>query len=352
MPALPSLDLAPADDAITREIAPTHARHPDAFETVTNSPQVRGAVHDRPTAAAGGVANLTDLPLRDHAALRLLAQLRLLTYAQLRSACYPHAHPSVTRRRMAQLVRAGAITVWESPARTGGHTRFALPTPATLEVQLAALSRDAAVAPFGPLIALMLPQTTKRALRLAKGVPAPNWLPHQVEVNALVLRMRDTLPLRWLSTWDCPFPRRLASFDLPQPDYVLVEEHDAGPHLVFGEHDRGSEPIARFVERKVLLYAALAAFPEACTRYFGSSTFSVRVTVTDPVHRAPMRRLTELLEATYRAGGPDAARWFRFALAGWLHATPAGAVWLAPGDAVNHDSLRPSEHGLRPAHEP
>lgn len=347
MSALPSGEPTPATDAITRRSALHGTRRPDAFATVTNDPPVRDAVRDTAAFPAEGVANLTNLPLRDHVALRLLTQLRLLTYAQLRSTCYPHAHPSVTRRRMAQLVRAGAITVWESPARTGGHTRYALPTPSTLQAELGALVRQAAIAPFGPLLELMLPQTTKRALRLVNGAAAPNWLPHQAEVNALVLRMRETRPLRWLSTWDCPFPRRLASFDLPQPDYVVVEEHEQGPQLVFGEHDRGSEPIARFVERKALLYAALAAFPEACAQHFGAASFIVRVTVTDPVHRAPLRRLAELLEATYRACGPDSARWFRFALAGWLNAAPNAAVWFAPGDTVEHDSLRWSAHPLR-----
>jgi len=350
MSARPAPEPAPADDAITRESAPPNGWHPDAFVTVTNHPPVRDAIRDSSATPTKGVANLTSLPLRDHTALRLLTQLRLLTYRQLRAACYPDAHPSVTRRRMAQLVRAGAITVWESPTRTGGHTRYALPAPATLQAQLSALARDTAVAPFGPLIQLMLPQTTKRALRLADGAPPPNWLAHQAEVNALVLRMRETRPLRWLSTWDCPFPRRLASFDLPQPDYVVVEEHEAEPQLVFGEHDRGSEPIARFVERKVLLYSALAAFPEACAQHFGAARFLVRVTITDPVHRAPLRRLAELLEATYRAGGPDAANLFRFTLAGWLHAAPAETIWLAPGDMLQHDSLRWQQHRLRHAH--
>lgn len=196
----------------------------------------------------------------------------------------------------------------------------------------------------------MLPQTTKRALRLEGRGAAPNWFAHQAEVNALVLRLREAVSLRWMSSWDCPFPSKLASFDLPQPDYVLIEETSAGPRLVFGEHDRGSEPVDRFVARKVLLYAALSAFPEACAHHFGLPAFTVRVTVTDPVHRTPLRRLADLLEATYRAGGPDVTRWFRFTLAGWLHGVPDEAIWLAPGDAVEHLTLRSSDHQLRSAH--
>jgi hypothetical protein len=344
------LAAAPATDAITRDAHTAPSSHPLAFETPANGPPVRGAVRDRRATNVGDVANLASLPLRDRAALRLLVQLRLLTYAQLRTACYGSTHASVTRRRMGQLVRAGAITVWESPNRTGGHTRYALPTPATLQAELHAVARDAALQPFQPLLKLMVPQTTKRALRMEPGMPAPNWLPHQAEVNALVLRMRAETPLRWASSWDCPFPQRVASFELPQPDYVLIEEHADGPRLVFGEHDRGSEPVARFIERKVFLYAALATFPEACAHHFGISAFTVRVTVTDPAHRAPLRRLSDLLEATYRAAGPTAAQVFRFTLAGWLHAAPSDAVWLAPGDAIVRESLRWSEHALRHRH--
>lgn len=346
---LPEDRAALPQDAITHEAGPVVRAHPDAFATATNPTPVRDMVRDTlPVRGRGGVANLDALQNRDRQALRALVQLRLLTYNQLRELSYPNAHPSVTRRRVQQLVRAGVITAWESPARSGGHTRYALPTPVAVRTVTAALLRETAAEPFAPIIRLMLPQTSKRALQLA-GRERPNWLAHQMEVNALVLRLRGATPLRWMSSWDCPFPSRLASFDLPQPDYVVIEQHTDGPRLVLGEHDRGSEPIERFVMRKVLLYAALAAFPEACAQHFGLPTFTVRVSVTDPVHGAPMRRLHDLLEATYRACGPDSARYFRFSLAGWLHAAPAEPVWFAPGDAISHDSLRWSDHALRHA---
>jgi len=336
-------------DAITHEDERDEAAHQDAFATAANPTPVRDMVRDTPPVRGGGVANLDALQERDRQALRALVQLRLLTYNQLRTLSYPHAHPSVTRRRVQQLVREGVVSVWESPARSGGHTRYALPTPVAVRTITAALARENAAEPFAPLIQLMLPQTTKRALQLA-GRARPNWLAHQMEVNALVLRLREATPLRWMSSWDCPFPNRLASFDLPQPDYVIVEQHTDGPRLVLGEHDRGSEPIERFVARKVLLYAALAAFPDACEHLFGMSTFTVRVSVTDPVHRAPMRRLLELLEATRRAGGTDVTNLFRFTLAGWLHAYSQEPIWFAPTDAPPHMSVRWQEHVARHAH--
>jgi hypothetical protein len=224
-----------------------------------------------------------------------------------------------------------------------------LPTPSAVRAINAALAHEAAAESFAPLIRLMLPQTAKRALRLS-GRTRPNWLAHQMEVNTLVLRLRETTPLRWMSSWDCPFPSRLASFDLPQPDYVVVEEHAEGPRLVLGEHDRGSEPIERFVARKVLLYAALAAFPDACEHHFGVRTFTVRVSVTDPVHGAPMCRLRDLIEATRRAGGAEVANLFRFTLAGWLHAYPQEPIWFATIDELPHTSVRLQDHAPRRAH--
>lgn len=333
-------------NAITHERASTTTQHPDAIATVANSLPVRDTDRDVIATKPQGVANVEHLPERDRAALRTLVQLRLLTYHQLRLAAYGAAHPSVTRRRVAQLSRLGLVSTWEAPSRAGGHTRYAIPSPAAVRTTTATLERDTRDAPFAPLVQLMLPSTTRRALTLT-AASRPNWLAHQTEVNTLVLRWSSVHPLAWASTWDCPFPSRVASFELPQPDYVLVETRAEGPHLVFGEHDRGSEPIDRFVARKALAYAALAAFPEACLRYFGMETFSVRITITDPLHRTPMQRLRDLLLATRRAVGPDMAGHFYFTLAGWLHAAPTDAIWFAAHDDVPQASLSWRDHAGR-----
>jgi hypothetical protein len=340
---------AVAHDAITHDNGAGELAPPLAIAPVANPTPDRDMVRDTRAERAAGVANLAVLQSRDREALRALVQLRLLTYNQLRALSYPNVHPSVTRRRVQQLVREGVLTVWESPTRSGGHTRYALPTPSAVRAMNSALLRETAVEPFAPLIRLMLPQTAKRALQL-NGRARPNWLAHQMEVNTLVLRLRQATPLRWMSSWDCPFPSRLASFDLPQPDYVVVEEHADGPRLVLGEHDRGSEPVERFVARKVLLYAALAAFPEACEYHFGLPEFTVRVSVTDPVYGAPMRRLRDLIEATRRAGGAEVANLFRFTLAGWLHAYPNEPIWFASTDELSNTSARWQEHAPRYAH--
>jgi hypothetical protein len=211
----------------------------------------------------------------------------------------------------------------------------------------AELARSVESEAFAPLVRLMLPQTTRRALTLTPAARPP-WLAHQVEINTLLLQMNTARDLSWMSSWDCPFPPRLTSFDMPQPDYVIVENAAGARRLVFGEHDRGSEPIERFIARKVLLYAALAAFPEVCEEHFGFRAFTVRVTVADPIHRAPTRRLRDLLSATRAACGPDVAGLFRFTLAGWLHAYTHAAIWAGTRDDLAHDSVRLQDHTLSP----
>jgi hypothetical protein len=187
----------------------------------------------------------------------------------------------------------------------------------------------------------MIPRSQRRPLELASCTP--KWLPHQREVNHLVTSIATSPERRvlWASSWDCPFPSRAGVFVLPQPDYVLVEEVDGAPRLVFGEHDRGSEPLDRFAARKVALYSALAEFPDVCEQQFGIAAFRVHVTVTDPLRRAPMVRLHALLEAARSAERPDI---FRFTLGGWLHAYPAAPIWFGAGHSPETASAARAAH--------
>jgi hypothetical protein len=125
-------------------------------------------------------------------------------------------------------------------------------------------------------------------------------------------------------------------FTMPQPDYVLVDEVDGVPQLVFGEHDRGHEPLDRFAARKIALYSALAEFPEVCEQQFGIATFQVDVTVIDQVRRAPIARLRSLLEAARASIRPDI---FRFTLGGWLYAYPEAPTWFDMSRAPTRDSV-------------
>jgi hypothetical protein len=126
-------------------------------------------------------------------------------------------------------------------------------------------------------------------------------------------------------------------FTLPQPDYVLIEEREGVPRLIFGEHDRGTEPVERFIARKVELYSALARFPEACQTYFGFRSFEVHVSVIDTLKRAPIERLRALHTAAGMSAAPGI---FRFTLGGWLFAYADKAIWFVAEQSPSNDSVR------------
>jgi hypothetical protein len=191
----------------------------------------------------------------------------------------------------------------------------------------------------------MVPRSHRRPLTL--GDNAPKWLAHQREVNHLVTSIATSPDRRilWVSSWDCPFPSRIGMFTLPQPDYVLVEAVNGTPRLIFGEHDRGHEPIHRFIARKITLYSALAEFPEACEQQFGIATFRVDVTVIDPLRRIPIARLRSLLDAARSSMRPDI---FRFTLGGWLYAYPHAPIWFDVSRPPAYDSVAVRDHPISP----
>lgn len=285
--------------------------------------------------------DITALTARDLVVLRALVLLRVLTYAQLHRLAFASADPSITRRRIRHLVRTGWLTTWEAPSRRGGHVRYAHPSAATIRLILPTLTPDAA---WAPLVARMLPRSQRRPLEL--GSEPPKWLAHQREVNHLLVSIVSSASRRvlWASSWDCPFPSRAGMFTLPQPDYVLVEDIDGTPQLIFGEHDRASEPIDRFVARKVALYSALAAFPELCEQLFGIRSFRVHVTTIDPLRRKPIARLRSLLDAARTSERPDI---FRFTLGGWLSAHLSRPLWFDVDARPMNDSVAHRDHAKR-----
>ena len=72
----------------------------------------------------------------------------------------------------------------------------------------------------------------------------------------------------------------------PQPDYVLLQQTSEQFCPDFGEHDRATEPIARWSEK----LAAYAAAREWSEDLFGHSTFMVDVSVLIPWGH-PLNRL-------------------------------------------------------------
>lgn len=321
----------------------TDADDPDAFGAGFEAPPDEGVVQGGVEAEDQGVnqprlaEDMTQLTARDKAVVRHVVFLRLLTYSQIHRLAFPNVtdRPTV-RRRIRHLERSGWIHTWEAPARHGGHTRYVHPTAIALRSVLPTATAHAAQEPWAPLVRLMVARSGRRQ-EFELGSDMPKWLAHQREVNHLVASIA-TAPERrlvWASSWDCPFPARFGMFTLPQPDYVLVEEVDGVPQLVFGEHDRASEPVERFVRRKVALYRSLAAFPEVCERLFGLRTFRVHVTAIDPITQHPIARLRALMDATRAHGASDI---FRLTLGGWLFAYPSAPIWFAPTTAPMTES--------------
>jgi hypothetical protein len=275
---------------------------------------------------------------RDAALLLVIVQLRIASIQQLAKALFPNVSIVVARRRIRALQRDGWVRTWDRPVPSGGAPRYVYPTPKALQwafPRLVELVRDGAAE---RLVSLMIPDSTKRLTQLGDGAE-PQWFAHQDEINRLVLARVHAAGGRivWSSAWDCPFPDRLNGFKAPQPDYVLVTQHEEGAHvLLFGEHDRASEPIARWGEK----LAAYAAAHELSEQLFGAP-FTVEVSVVDPVGRRPLKRLEAIAEAVRDAG---CSRFVRLTLAGWLHALPHEAIWFSEGAVPSHGSLNPREH--------
>lgn len=343
---MPQTSLSPLDgglepDKENNQISVTAAApHSDAIGAVNQPQGDQGGSWgtDQGTATAAHDLDVARLTARDIDVMRHLVRLRLLRYDQLHRLAFANVDRSIARRRIRQLSRSGWLATWEAPSRCGGHARYAHPSAGAIRALLPTLVPEAA---WAPLIARMVPRTQRRPLEL--GIGTPKWLTHQREVNHLVASIA-TAPERrilWASSWDCPFPSRVGMFGLPQPDYVLVDEVDGAPRLVFGEHDRASEPIDRFTARKLTIYSALAEFPDVCEQQFGIASFRVHVTVIDPLRRAPIARLRALLDAARSAERPDI---FRFTLGGWLYASPAAPIWFGVDRPPQRASIAPSDH--------
>ena len=286
-----------------------------------------------------GLPQLPNVTGRDTDAVTIVMLLRLLSYDQLRRLVFPSKDGSVLRRRGLLLEKEGWLKGWDAPVAHGGRIRYVHPTRRALRWALDSLGARTNAEPWAPLVRLMLPRSGRKPLTLGDGT-IPKWLPHQREVNHLVTSIATSPGRRvlWASSWDCPFPTRAGMFTLPQPDYVLIEEREGLPHLIFGEHDRGTEPVERFIARKVKLYSALATFPEACQKYFGLRLFEVHVSVIDTLRRAPIERL-RVLQAAAKSAAPDI---FRFTLGGWLFAYPTEKIWFA--GPPESESVRWQDH--------
>jgi hypothetical protein len=272
-------------------------------------------------------AALTALPPRDRALVLAVARMRVLTYGQAGRLLFDGRHASIVTRRARGLVRAGWLRRVRPRVERGGAPSYLLPSARGLAAALDLLLAGTEGSPLSVLVRRMVPMRPRKPLALAET----SSLAHQREVNELLVAYARVSELRvlWASSWERPFGRGPDAALLPQPDYVLVIERTGSPVLIFGEHDRGHESLAHFRATKAERYAPFALLPDAAAAAFGITAVEVWVTVTDPVTRAPRRRLQHLADVILAAG---AAPITRFALAGVANARPATA--FAPATAL------------------
>jgi hypothetical protein len=275
---------------------------------------------------------------RDATLLLLIVRLRIASIQQLANAAFPDVSVVVARRRLRALHDHGWIRVWDRPVPSGGAPRYLYPTAKALRWAYPRLLELARGTPAEQIVRLMIPDSTKRLVQLEAG-SEPQWFAHQDEITRLLLARSAAAgeDLLWASSWDCPFPDRLNGLKAPQPDYVLVTIHDGKALLTFGEHDRATEPMTRWMEK----LAAYAAAREVGEDLFGHAEFTIDVTVTDPLRRAPHRRAREIVNTVRTA---ECHGFVRVTLAGWAHGFPTSSIWFTRGVPSSHDSLNPSAH--------
>jgi hypothetical protein len=281
--------------------------------TPENTPST---VSEHPGARAEQPLRTADGPVvpRDRQAILHLVRMRILSVDQLARLTYFGANKTVARRRLRLLRDQGWIDLWQRPVSHGGGVpRYAHPTRRALAWGHAVTSAATEGTVLGPVVQLMLPRTARQPWKLESGV-TPMFLAHTEEANDVLVSWvrRSGERVLWLSSWDCPFPEHVEWRPMPQPDYVVVVERNGIAHLIFGEHDRGTEG-RDVVARKFRTYRTWIDTPEITHRTFGFPRFHVVVSVAG--ERAP-RRLQQLAQLAHDEGaesftslllaGPDA----------------------------------------------
>ncbi len=230
----------------------------------------------------------------------LAVLLRVMAYEDMRGLLFRHQHDAQVRKAVLRLARSGWVTRWSVPVARVGRLGHVHPTARALRATLPRLVAATSGEPWAPLIRLMVPRTRDP---LDLGPLRPKWFAHQREVNRIATTILRTRHALWMSTWDAPFPpAALGGIAFPQPDYVAVFATDHGPELIFGEHDRGSEPLDRFRDRKLRAYARLAA---RAGTLLGVPTFRVRVTVSEDAPGGAPQRLARLRNEVRAFGAAD-----------------------------------------------
>jgi hypothetical protein len=269
---------------------------------------------------------------RDRQAVLHLVRMRVLSFDQLARLTYFNANKTVARRRLRRLRDQGWIEIWERPVAGGGAPRYAHPTRRAYAWGETVSKRATEGTVLAPLIHLMTPPTPRQPWKLAPGL-LPLFLPHTEEANDVLIAWlhRSGERVLWLSSWDCPFPEHVEWRPMPQPDYVLVLERGGVPHLVFGEHDRGTEG-HEVVARKFRTYRMWSETPEITQRIFGFASFHVVVTVSGD--RAVRRK-----DHLHRLAAEEGVERFTHVMLAGPDAVPALPTLIAPAMDFTHCSF-------------
>jgi hypothetical protein len=231
---------------------------------------------------------------RDAVAVMHLIRMRVLSYDQLSRLTYYAGNKTVARRRLRRLQERGWIHTWDRPTARGGAPRYAYPSRKALAWGHAVMLASTEGTALDPLVRLMVPATPRQPWKFEPGV-MPLFLAHTEETNeALIAWLRRSGErVLWASSWDCPFPEHVEWRTMPQPDYVLVLEREGSAHLVFGEHDRGTEG-REIVARKLRAYRTWMETPDILARTIGFRSFHVFVTVSGERAARRLDQLTQL----------------------------------------------------------
>lgn len=255
------------------------------------------------TRSRGTKEHLQDAPAEkaDRVALLRLVDLKYLSTAQLRDACFRDTDLSLVRRWMRRLQQDGWVRLWRPPVARGRAPQYAIPTSRGVRWALVEKERRCVGTELETLARLTIPRRERAPVAMA-GAGLPPFFAHQCGVNDAVITLeRPGVEVLWSSTWDRPLPKTIGTFTPPQPDgIVVVRRRDGALHLLFLEHDRATEKPAVFARSK-RGYARLALTPALVASTFGIPTFQVLVTVDAP---DVARRIMELHKATRAARYP------------------------------------------------
>lgn len=261
-----------------------------------------------------------------------------LSLKQVQQLVLYRLDPSEVRGLLKRLTAEGLLVVERARLDRVPNQPFVCLTPAGLTVALDTLLRQAAGQSWERLAQFSITAMRRRAAMPAHDERAPR-------AKARLLLECDSHPeqdvfMPFAANWQPMLPTDLRGISLPEPAYVGVVNLDGREVLIFGECDNATQSLGAF-RRRMELYAQLARRPDFVEQVFGYRDFHVWVTVADPVQRAPMIRMRELLAIVRQEG---AARITSCTLQHWALADITAPIWFLNGQMPRSNSQDLGNH--------